>query len=309
MKLGKRRQFIQLMGIGSAVVALGDWGRKSLAASVQQNPGVIFGPPKVSPELLVPPEETVQLLLNELETAKFGDILSSDRFLNGKVSPVNSLSIGESVNTTTEAVQVRNSLFSKEIANKTFEEVDAVLESLNQVFYFDQNSGQLTKNPSIALTTGQDNVVQQLVNGFNQQLKIKEISLKRQSDNLFVPVSAESELTFTQESLVEGVKGGATLEEDFLLGSSAQLSCNWQWSRRLYWWGMRVTINRCALDRIRLLIGGGATAAGIASAFGFPLLVAAALVAVVAILDYFSNDNGVRIYITWVGVVIRITGA
>lgn len=292
MKLRKRRQFIQLMGISSILVALGDWGSRSLAQEIFQISGSVIKQSKeFIPEFSL--DKTLELLLNELETATPNSILSVEKVESAKI--------------TSELLRAENSRLSSELKNKSPEQVDTFLESLNQVFYFNQQTGELTKNPKIYLTSGQEKVVEELINGFKEQLETNQISLDRQSDNLFIPITETPELTFIEPLSFESVLNESQIQKESI--DEAQRSCRWQWSKKTYWWGLRITLNRCLLDRIRLLLGGGATAAGIASVFGFPIIVAGVLVGVIAILDKFSNSNGVRIYITWLAIITRITGA
>ena len=199
-----------------------------------------------------------------------------------------------------------------------FAEVDAAFEKLNDAFSFNPSTGQLARNSAVNLSSDEEQVVQQLLAGYQRQLQAGEIKLRRGTNQQFVPLTAEPEEDhqgvvtrtpaeqFTAQnpedpSLLASKSDTnsdlASIDSDF--NTLLAQGCGWQWWRKKYWWGVRISFNRTAVN---WLASGGAAASGILAAMGIGGIAAVVIAAIVAVLKAIANDNGIRIYITWTGV-------
>lgn len=284
LRFFNRRKFIWMSGIGSAAAVLASFDKSSTA---QQTPRT---PPKQIPGTTanlraLRLSQNTQLLLRDLRSAdsKEPTFLSKSR----KISP--------------------------ELLEESF-------TKLNDAFKFDQTSGRLSRNPAVQLSSDEERIVQQILMGYQRQVQAGEIKLRRGANQLFVPFANEPEIerqgSVTQLSR-EQIKSLEKLSKQSLLDFSVLspgfetpsnpinadhyllAGCGWQWWRKAYWWGIRFSLNRTAVN---WLTSGAASVSAILGAMGVSGIVAAAVAALAGILKAVSNENGVRIYITWVGV-------
>jgi hypothetical protein len=191
-------------------------------------------------------------------------------------------------------------------------EVDAAFDKLNDAFSFNPSTGQLARNSAVDLSSDEEQVVRQLLAGYQTQLQAGEIKLRRGTNQQFVSLTAEPEedhqgvLTrtpveqFTAQnpsdpSVIDSNLGSIDSDFNTLLAQG----CGWQWWRKKHWWGVRISFNRTAVN---WLASGGAAASGILAAMGIGGIAAIVIAAIVALLKAIANENGIRIYITWAGV-------
>ena len=197
-------------------------------------------------------------------------------------------------------------------------ELEAAFDKLNDVFSFNPSTGQLARNAEVQLSSDEEQVVQQLLAGYQRQMKAGEIKLRRDSKQQFVSLIAEPEedhqgaVTRTpieqftaqnpsEASLLapESNADSNRFSIDSALNALLAQGCGWQWWRKKYWWGYRISFNKTAVN---WLASGGAAASGILAAMGIGGIAAAVIAAIVAALKAIANQNGIRIYITWAGV-------
>ena len=76
------------------------------------------------------------------------------------------------------------------------------------------------------------------------------------------------------------------------------MNCTWQWWLKTHWWGLRLSLNHCAVEWVTS--GGSALSAALAS-FGLPAAAAVVLQIAVGVLKFFDKGHGVRIYFVWSG--------
>lgn len=184
-------------------------------------------------------------------------------------------------------------------------EIDAAFEKFNDLFSFDQSSGQLNRNRAVLLNPDEEQVVQQLLHAYDSHRETNEIQLERRPDGLFIPLTEVAEETrqgLANSPTQDKLPNESALEPDI---TSKQMSdsilaqrCTWRWTKKWYWWGVRISLNRCGCDYI---IGAGSAISVVLAAMGITGWIAAAIRIVVGILKAFCNSNGVRIYITWAG--------
>ncbi|MEH2433130.1 MAG: hypothetical protein V7K25_02560 [Nostoc sp.] len=268
-----RRHFIWLASMSSAVAAFGGLGRKSLA----QQPSL--APKPINPKVLHLPQNT-QLLLRDIKLANPNDptALSKSR----KIAP---------------------------------EELEAAFTKLNDAFLFDQSSGKLTRNSAVQLNADEEKTVQQLLDGYQRRLQAGEVKLRRGSNRLFIPLTTEPEeerrgsVKVISPDRVKSVeKPSQTMpvlvpESDNIHAIHADnyllaAGCGWQWWRSYHWWGVRISFNKTAVNWIA---SGAAGASAVLAAMGITGWLAAVVGALAGILKAISNENGIRIYVTWVG--------
>lgn len=193
-------------------------------------------------------------------------------------------------------------------------EIEAAFEQLNEAFSFDPSNGQVARSTAIALSADQEQVVQQLLNGYQRQVQSGEIQLRREANQRFVPLTAEPEeehqgvVTRISEQFTAQNSDSLQLAPDTeanLAAVNTELNalvaqgCGWQWWRKKYWWGVRISFNRTAVN---WLAGAGAGASAVLAAMGIGGIAATVIAIIVAALKAIANDNGIRIYITWAGV-------
>lgn len=224
--------------------------------------------------------QTSQVLLRELKSAKPNSSISSATL--GKVAPA---------------------------------EIEAAFEKLNDAFSFNPSTGEVTKNAAIQLSAEEEQVVQQLLGGYQRQVKEGQIVLQRAANQRFVSLTDEPEEDrqgVVTRSLAEQSKPqnapasvAATAETDATLAIDSALDtllaqgCGWQWWRKKYWWGLRISFNKTAVN---WLVSGGAAASGILAAMGIGGIAATAIALIIGALKAIANENGIRIYITWAGI-------
>lgn len=102
--------------------------------------------------------QNTQVLLRELKTTEPGKSISLSNF--GKVAPA---------------------------------EVEAAFDKLNDAFSFDPSTGQLARNAAVELSSDEEQVVQQLLAGYQRQLQVGAVKLRRGSNQQFVPLTVEPE--------------------------------------------------------------------------------------------------------------------
>jgi hypothetical protein len=268
-----------MVGISSLGAALGGLSRKSLA---QQPP--IINPSSPNPKSFRLPQNT-QLLLRDIKLANPNDPTSLSR--SRKVAP---------------------------------EILESAFEKLNDAFSFNPSSGQLTRNPAVRLNSDEEQVVQQILTGYQRQVQAGEIKLRRGTNQRFIPLPAEPEesrqglVTEIPQPNVKSTEKLAKQQEILGLsplspfdtnskpvGSDGYLlaqGCGWQWWRKTYWWGIRLSFNKTAVN---LIAGAAGGAAAVLAGMGITGIAAAAVGAFGAGLKALSNENGIRIYITWLG--------
>ncbi len=225
--------------------------------------------------------QNTQVLLRELKTAEPGKPISLSKF--GKVAPA---------------------------------EVEAAFDKLNDAFSFDPSTGQLARNAAVELSSDEEQVVQQLLVGYQRQLQVGAVKLRRGSNQQFVPLTAEPEEDhqgvvtqtpveqFTAQnpsdpSLLALETDADLASTDSNLNALLAQGCGWQWWRKKYWWGVRISFNRTAVN---WLASAGGAAAGILAAMGIGGIAATVIAVIVGALKAIANNNGIRIYITWAGV-------
>lgn len=225
--------------------------------------------------------QNTQILLQELKTAEPKKTISLSKF--GKVTPA---------------------------------EIEAAFDKLNEAFSFDPSTGQLAKDATVELSSDQEQVVQQLLAGYQRQLQVGEVKLRRGSNQRFVPLTDEPEEehqgVVTRTPVEQFAAQNPSDPSLLALETEANLAgvnndfntllaqgCGWQWWRKRYWWGYRISFNRTAVN---WLASGGTAAAGILAAMGIGGIAATVIAAIVGALKAIANDNGIRIYITWAGV-------
>jgi hypothetical protein len=184
--------------------------------------------------------------------------------------------------------------------------VETEFDNLNNVFSFNSSTGELARNAAIQLSADEEAVVQRLLAGYQRQLNTGEIKLRRGANQEFVPLTAETEEEYqgvVTRSSVEQLapelaseSHRATIDTD--LNALLAQGCGWQWWKKKYWWGVRISLNRTAVN---WLTSGGAAAASILAAMGIGGIAATVIALIVGALKAIANDNGIRIYITWVG--------
>lgn len=185
-------------------------------------------------------------------------------------------------------------------------DVEAAFEKLNELFSFNPSTGELARNTAIQLSSDEEQVAQQLLAGYQRQVQTGEITLRRGTNQQFVPLIAEPEedyqgaVTQTSEEMAQKPADSSLVapgsgDLDALLAQG----CGWQWWRKKYWWGVRISFNRTAVN---WLASGGAAASAILAAMGIGGIAAAVIAAVVGALKAIANENGIRIYITWAGI-------
>ncbi|AFZ11958.1 hypothetical protein Cri9333_1044 [Crinalium epipsammum PCC 9333] len=293
-RFNSRRNFIWMVGISSLGAALGGLSRKSLA----QRPPIV-NPISPNPRSFRLAPNT-QVLLRDIKLANPNDLTSLSK--SRRVAP---------------------------------EVLDSAFDKLNEAFSFNPSSGQLTRNPAVRLSSDEEEVVQQILAGYQGQVQAGEIKLRRGTNQKFIPLTAEPEesrqgsvrqiirpnteiLQPNTEILRPNFKSTEKLAkpEEILglstfspfdtnskpVGSDSYLlaqGCGWQWWRKFYWWGVRLSFNRTAVNWIAGAAGG---AASVLAAMGITGIAAVIVGAIGAGLKALSNNNGIRIYITWAGV-------
>jgi hypothetical protein len=280
-RFSNRRNFLWLAGMSSVAAAFGGLSRKSLAQrppATVPNPNV-QAPGAVTPQNLRLPQNT-QILLRNIRLANPSDPAALSR--SGQVAP---------------------------------EQLDSAFERLNDAFSFDPASGALARNPAVRLNPDEEQVVQRLLVGYQRQVQAGEVKLRRDANQRFVPLTAEPEVEF--RGAVTATPQAKANSQQKALPSSTSFSefdtnsnssnadsylvaqgCPWQWWRKRYWWGYRISFNKTAVN---WLSGSAGSAAAILAAMGITGVAAVAIGIAAAVLKAFSNDNGVRIYITWLG--------
>lgn len=190
-------------------------------------------------------------------------------------------------------------------------EIEAAFEKLNDAFSFDPATGEVTKNAAMQLSADEERVVQQLLGGYQRQVQEGQIVLQRGANKQFVPLTDEPEedrqglvtRTLAEKSTAQDAPAAseteATLAVDSTLNTLVAQGCGWQWWRKKYWWGVRISFNKTAVN---WLASGGSAAAGILAAMGIGGIAATVIGLIVGALKAIANDNGIRIYITWAGV-------
>jgi len=79
---------------------------------------------------------------------------------------------------------------SRQIAPEILE---SAFDKLNDAFSFNPSSGQLTRNPAVRLNSDEEQVVQQILAGYERQVQAGEIKLRRGINQRFIPLPAEPE--------------------------------------------------------------------------------------------------------------------
>ncbi|GAP99810.1 hypothetical protein [Leptolyngbya sp. NIES-2104] len=185
-------------------------------------------------------------------------------------------------------------------------EVEAAFDNLNQAFSFDPATGQVARSAGVELSSDEEQVVQQLLGGYQRQLQAGAIKLRRGTNQRFVPLPDEPEEE--HQGVVTKAPADASLlapETDAERTMSSDLNslvaqgCGWQWWRKKYWWGVRISFNRTAVN---WLASAGGAAAGILASMGIGGIAATVIALIVGALKAIANDNGIRIYITWAGI-------
>lgn len=282
-----RRKFILVASMSSVLGVLGSLSRKALAqpSPVSVPKPNISVPGSVTPKTFRLPQNT-QLLLRDIKRANPSDPASLSR--SREVSP---------------------------------EELESSFDKLNDAFSFNPSSGKLTRNSAVRLDSDEERIVQQILVGYQRQVQAGEIKLRRGANQRLIPLPAEPEIE--RQGVVtqipqNQVKSTEKLSKYQKLSDLSPLSwfapslsssgtdaylvaqgCSWVWWRKTYWWGIRISLNRTAVDWIA---SGAGTVAAILAAMGITGIGAVAIGAAAGILKAFSNDNGVRIYVTWTGV-------
>jgi hypothetical protein len=225
--------------------------------------------------------QTTQVLLRELKSAKPNSSISSGTL--GKVAPA---------------------------------ELEAAFEKLNDAFSFNPATGEVTKNAAMQLSAEEQQVVQQLLDGYHRQVKEGKIALQRGTNQRFVSLADEPEedrqgvvkRTLTEQSTTQDPSAAmaanseteATFSSiDSTLDTLLAQGCGWQWWRKTHWWGIRISFNKTAVN---WLASGGAAASGILASMGIGGIAATVIAVIVGALKAIANENGIRIYITWVGI-------
>ena len=266
LRLFNRRKFVWLVGLGSLSTVVSGFGERSIALPraeiVNPNAVRLHG--------------DAQLLLREINSTGARDATVLSRFKKFT------------------AVQVEES-FTK----------------LNDAFSFDQISGKLTRNPAIKLDVQEERTVQQLLDGYEKQLQAGEITLRRSSKRLFIPLTSEPETersgvvptlvrdqikSFNKVISLDSNNSSDLLDPDRSLIAAG---CGWRWWKSTRWWGIRLTLNKGAVN---WLTSGATTVSAILAAMGLGGLVASAIIALAGILKRFSNAYGIRIYIPWIAI-------
>lgn len=279
-----RRHFIWMASMSSILATVSGFSRKSLAQQSPIVPGSINRVPGTLNQRVFRLPANSQLLLRDIKLANPNDLTALSR--SRKVSP---------------------------------EELEAAFTKLNDAFTFNQTSGQLTRNPLVQLNADEEQTVQQLLKGYQRQVQAGEIKLRRGANRLFVPLPDEPEVVrqgsitqISNDQIKAFEKRSKQTSLDFSLSSPAfdtnaypastdsylLAGCGWQWWRSTHWWGIRFSLNKTAVN---WLTSGAASVSAILGAMGISGIVAAAIGALAGILKAVSNNNGVRIYITWIG--------
>lgn len=192
-------------------------------------------------------------------------------------------------------------------------QLEAEFDKLDEVFTFDRATGQLSRNPQIKLTNEEETTVRKMLEGYQNSVKAKRVTLQRGSNNLFVPLSEQAEIERTGQSpvIIKPPKRGLQFN-NFIPGSpsyfgspsmltksessnsgSTAFFC-WKWWLMTRWWGFRLSLSKNLVDWIA---GEGSSAvAGILAAVGLPAWLAPIVKGLAWVLKQISNENGVRIY-------------
>jgi hypothetical protein len=186
-------------------------------------------------------------------------------------------------------------------------ELEAAFEKLNDAFSFNPATGEVTKNAAMQLSADEERVVQQLLGGYQRQVQEGKIVLQRGANKQFVSLTDEPEedrqglvtQPSAEKSTAQDAPAEATLAVDSTLNTLVAQGCGWQWWRKKYWWGVRISFNKTAVN---WLASGGSAAAGILAAMGIGGIAATVIALIVGALKAIANDNGIRIYITWAGI-------
>jgi hypothetical protein len=156
----------------------------------------------------------------------------------------------------------------------TPEDVDSAFEELSSAFSFNRwaGDGGLKLRPLSNLAPHHTAVATRLVTDFQKKIIAGHVRVQRAPNGTWVPVDAEA----------GGERQGQRPNP-----------CTWRWWKKTHWWGIRLTLNHCAVE---WLARGASDAAAALNAFGLARWITTVLSAIAALLPRFdAHDTGVRV--------------
>lgn len=185
-------------------------------------------------------------------------------------------------------------LFEKP-STETPEEVNAAFDALDGIFTFNRFQNGLMVNEAVQLTEAETNFANKIVASFADNLRKGNLRFLRADNGVFVPATIEKE---REGKGVRFLTQSHTLQQGGNPVLLAAGGCTWQWWLKVRWWGVRVSLNHCAVEWVT---SGASGLAAALAAFGLPAIASAVLGLAVGILKFFDKGLGVRIYFLWTG--------